>query len=95
MKILVLNSGSSSVKYQVIETDLERMEEDRDLALAVGQVEKIGLSDSRLTLSVPGRPARREDRPRVLHLRRQPPAHRPAARRSARPRLSAFPENDP
>lgn len=56
MKILVLNSGSSSVKYQVIETDLERLERDRDLALAVGQVEKIGLSDSRLTLKIPGRP---------------------------------------
>jgi len=42
MKILVLNSGSSSVKYQVIETDLERMERDADLALAVGQIEKIG-----------------------------------------------------
>jgi acetate kinase len=55
MKILVLNSGSSSVKFQVIETDLERMREDRDVTLAAGQVEKIGLSDSRLTLKVPGR----------------------------------------
>jgi acetate kinase len=67
MKILVLNSGSSSVKYQVIETDLERMERDADLALAVGQVEKIGLSDSRLTLSVPGRPQYQDYREVLEH----------------------------
>ncbi len=52
MKILVLNSGSSSVKFQVVETDLERMNAHQDLTLAVGQVEKIGLADSRLVLTV-------------------------------------------
>jgi len=55
MKILVLNSGSSSVKFQVIETDLERMNAHQDLTLATGQVEKIGLADSRLVLNVDGR----------------------------------------
>ena len=55
MKILVLNSGSSSVKFQIIETDLERMNAHEDLTLAVGLVEKIGLSDSRLLLEVPDR----------------------------------------
>jgi acetate kinase len=55
MKILVLNTGSSSVKFQIIETDLERMNAHQDLTLAVGQVEKIGLSDSRLVLEVPDR----------------------------------------
>ncbi|MCD4749413.1 MAG: acetate kinase [Thermoanaerobaculales bacterium] len=55
MKILVLNSGSSSVKFQVIETDLERIENAQDLTLAVGQIEKIGMSDSRLVISVPGK----------------------------------------
>jgi acetate kinase len=53
MKILVLNSGSSSVKFQVIETDLERMNAHEDRTLATGQVEKIGLDDSRLVLKVP------------------------------------------
>ena len=48
MKILVLNSGSSSVKFQVIDTDLERMKAHQDKTLATGLVEKIGLSDSRL-----------------------------------------------
>jgi acetate kinase len=55
MKILVLNSGSSSVKFQVIDTDLERMNQQQDEMLAAGQVEKIGMSDSRLVLKVPGR----------------------------------------
>jgi acetate kinase len=55
MKILVLNSGSSSVKFQIIETDLERMNAHQDVTLAVGQVEKIGLADSRLVLKVPDR----------------------------------------
>ncbi len=55
MKILVLNSGSSSVKFQVIETDLERIDKAEDLTLAVGQIEKIGMSDSRLVITVPGR----------------------------------------
>ena len=39
MKILVLNSGSSSVKYKLID-----LEGDRDTTLAEGGVEKIGLS---------------------------------------------------
>jgi acetate kinase len=55
MKILVLNCGSSSVKFQVIETSLEMIEADSDHTLARGGVEKIGLSDSRLTLAVEGR----------------------------------------
>lgn len=55
MKILVLNSGSSSVKFQVIETDLERMNAHRDETLGTGGVERIGLSDSRIVFKVPGR----------------------------------------
>ncbi len=42
MKILVLNSGSSSLKYQLIESDTEDV-------LAKGLAERIGLSDSMLT----------------------------------------------
>ena len=38
MKILVLNSGSSSVKYKLFDTDGEKV-------LAEGGVEKIGLDD--------------------------------------------------
>ena len=45
MKILVLNSGSSSVKFQVIETDLDRMNAHEDRTLATGLVEKIGMGE--------------------------------------------------
>lgn len=52
MKILVLNCGSSSVKFQVIETSLEAIQRNIDETLARGAVEKIGLPDSRLLLQV-------------------------------------------
>jgi acetate kinase len=55
MKILVLNCGSSSVKFQVIETSLEMIKANADRTLARGSVERIGMSDSRLTLEAPGR----------------------------------------
>ena len=42
MKILVLNCGSSSLKFQLIETDKERIEHSTDVCLAKGTVERIG-----------------------------------------------------
>lgn len=42
MKVLVLNCGSSSIKYQMIETD-------RKEGLAKGQIERIGMSSAVLT----------------------------------------------
>ena len=42
MIILVLNCGSSSVKYQLIETTLEAMEKNADRTLARGSIERIG-----------------------------------------------------
>src|SRR5215216_7451328 len=42
MNVLVLNCGSSSVKFQLIATDLERIEQDADKRLAYGLVERIG-----------------------------------------------------
>jgi acetate kinase len=42
MNILVLNSGSSSLKFQVITTDADRIKEDRDERLCRGMVERIG-----------------------------------------------------
>ncbi len=47
MKILVLNSGSSSLKYQVIDMDTEEM-------IAKGNFERIGQSNSFLTHKVHG-----------------------------------------
>jgi len=42
MNVLVLNSGSSSLKFQVIATDLERIKEYKDDRLCRGEVEDIG-----------------------------------------------------
>ncbi len=42
MNVLVLNCGSSSLKFQLIATDLERIERDDDRRLAHGQIERIG-----------------------------------------------------
>lgn len=42
MNVLVLNAGSSTLKFQLIRTDSERMRADRDERLAKGMVERIG-----------------------------------------------------
>ena len=42
MNVLVLNSGSSSLKFQVIATDLERIREHKDDRLCRGEIEGIG-----------------------------------------------------
>jgi acetate kinase len=42
MNILVLNAGSSSLKFQLIRTDAERMASDSDERLARGVIDRIG-----------------------------------------------------
>jgi acetate kinase len=42
MNILVLNAGSSSLKFQIIATDLDRIRQDQDVRLLRGEVERIG-----------------------------------------------------
>ena len=42
MHILVLNVGSSTLKFQLVRTDAERIAENRDERLARGQIERIG-----------------------------------------------------
>lgn len=42
MNVLVLNCGSSSLKFQLVETDAERIAADEDRKLARGIVERIG-----------------------------------------------------
>ena len=46
MIVLVLNCGSSSVKYQLIETSLERIEKNDDHVIAKGLVERIGTASA-------------------------------------------------
>jgi len=42
MNVFVLNSGSSSLKFQVIATDLDRIRQHQDERLCRGEVERIG-----------------------------------------------------
>jgi acetate kinase len=50
MKILVLNSGSSSIKFQLIETDSEMIAASSDRCLGKGIVERIGTDEASLRL---------------------------------------------
>ncbi len=56
MNVLVLNTGSSSLKFQVIDTDLDTIEKNADRQLARGLIERIG-SESLVTLRVEGKAA--------------------------------------
>jgi acetate kinase len=42
MNVLILNAGSSSLKFQIIATDLDRIQQDADERICRGQVERIG-----------------------------------------------------
>jgi acetate kinase len=42
MNVLVVNSGSSSLKFQVISTDIDRIKQDKDDRICRGEVEGIG-----------------------------------------------------
>ena len=50
MNILVLNVGSSSLKFQLIQTSAEQIATDADVRLARGIIERIG-GHALLTLS--------------------------------------------
>lgn len=59
MNVLVLNCGSSTLKFQLIDTDLERIKNNQDIQLARGVIERIG-SQSLITLESIGRPANKQ-----------------------------------
>jgi acetate kinase len=54
MKILVLNCGSSSLKFQLIETAPELIASNQDRLLAHGTIEKIGSADAIVSFSAHG-----------------------------------------
>lgn len=55
MIVLVLNCGSATLKFQIIETDLRLMERDADRRLARGLIERIG-SESLISFAAEGGP---------------------------------------
>ncbi|MEO8562068.1 MAG: acetate kinase [bacterium] len=62
MRILVLNAGSSSLKFQLIDTDGDAIAESRDRRLARGQIERIG-GEAIVTFAAPGSPPRKTTAP--------------------------------
>ena len=58
MNVLVLNCGSSSVKFQIIETDIDLIEKNADRRLAGGIIERV-IGQALITLEVVGRPKTR------------------------------------
>jgi len=62
MNVLVLNAGSSSVKFQLIATDLDRIEKNADERLARGEIERIG-GEAVITFRAEGRTSERSAEP--------------------------------
>jgi acetate kinase len=55
MNILILNCGSSSVKFQIIETDLNLIDKNQDKRLASGLLERV-IGQAIITLQAEGQP---------------------------------------
>lgn len=62
MNVLVLNAGSSTLRFQMIETDTAMMKADADRLLARGTVERIG-GRAIITLRPQGKPTRKLEAP--------------------------------
>src|SRR5687767_4879239 len=62
MNVLILNCGSSSVKFQLIATDVERIKSNTDQRLAHGVVERVG-GEAIITLEAEGKPSQRSTAP--------------------------------
>ena len=62
MNILILNCGSSTVKFQLIATDLELIEQNADRHLARGTIERVG-GEAVITLQVEGQKEQRSTSP--------------------------------
>src|SRR6185503_8857917 len=62
VNVLVLNCGSSSLRFQVIATDLDTIARDADRRIAWGRIERIG-SQAVLDLRCEGQPPERRAEP--------------------------------
>lgn len=54
MNVFVLNCGSSSVKFQLINTDLDLFESEGDKTIAKGLIEKVGTKEAIINLQAEG-----------------------------------------
>ncbi len=67
MNVLVLNCGSSSVKFQLIETDSDRIAAHTDSVHLQGMIEKIGTAEAIVTHSFGTRPPQRSTEELLTH----------------------------
>lgn len=67
MNILVLNTGSSSLKFQIIDTDYEKIEKSEDKQLAKGLIERIGSDKADLTFQITGQDKQKKTMPLADH----------------------------
>jgi acetate kinase len=68
MKILVINCGSSSLKFQLIETSREQIAANTDCQLAKGLVERIGDREAAITYEAAGSARKNYTRPILDHV---------------------------
>ncbi|MDD8020445.1 MAG: acetate kinase [Acidobacteriota bacterium] len=69
MNVFVLNCGSSSVKFQIINTDLEMFDTDSDRRVAKGLIERVGKDDAIINFEADGQPPVKTTEP--IHDHRQ------------------------
>jgi acetate kinase len=62
LNVLVLNAGSSSLKFEVIRTDQERIATDTDEKIAGGVIDRIG-GEALIQLAAAGKPPKRTAAP--------------------------------
>ncbi len=67
MNVLVLNVGSSSVKFQLIETDSQRITTHTDVVHLQGSIEKIGTAEAILSYAFQDRPLQRTTEELLTH----------------------------
>ncbi len=67
MNILVLNCGSSTVKFQIINTSRELIKADKERVLASGNLEKIGSQEALVTMKATGKDPYKDVRPLADH----------------------------
>ncbi len=67
MKVLVLNCGSSSVKFELIETSLQAIEQTADRTIARGAIEKIGTNSALINYYPAGAERHRDAREILDH----------------------------
>ena len=63
MQVLVLNCGSSSLKFQLIETSERQITENTDRVLARGLIERIGAPDATISSQVSGQDKQKKTAP--------------------------------